>query len=255
MIALGLIANLIPPTYSSGVDFQLLGRWAQKVPRWAWNSVGVVVYTVCALAGRDNLAAIFTNFLALMGYWVAVWIAVTVEEHLLFRKRGGRGWIWEDWNTRAKLPLGLAALTAFLVGWAGAILCMAQVWYVGPIAKLVGEYGADVSGLSFCSLRWDSCKPLRVRLAPEEGGSVGTEEAEGEERRDRRGWVEIGVTNLLTIFADGQLRRLLLGRARVSAAAMAGAAEVWAVTPEAVVERGRPAVVEMSRRSLVDGKE
>lgn len=128
-----------------------MGRWAQKVPRWAWNSVGVVVYTVCALAGRDNLAAIFTNFLALMGYWVAVWIAVTVEEHLLFRKRDGRGWAWEEWNAREKLPLGLAALTAFLVGWVGAILCMAQVWYVGPIAKLVGEFGADVSGFLFCS--------------------------------------------------------------------------------------------------------
>ena len=41
VIALGLVANLIPPTYSSGVDFQLLARAAQKVPRWAWNSVGM----------------------------------------------------------------------------------------------------------------------------------------------------------------------------------------------------------------------
>lgn len=167
------------------MDFQLLGRWAQKVPRWAWNSVGVVVYTVCALAGRDNLAAIFTNFLALMGYWVAVWIAVTVEEHLLFRKRGVRGWIWEDWNSREKLPLGLAALTAFLVGWAGAILCMAQVWYVGPIAKLVGEYGADVSGLPSAFVRWDYCKLLRGRLGPQEGGN------EGRRRRGERS-VETG---------------------------------------------------------------
>jgi len=38
----------------------------------------------------------------------------------------------------------LSALVAFLVGWAGAILCMAQKWYIGPIAKLVGEFGADV---------------------------------------------------------------------------------------------------------------
>ncbi|MCJ1246886.1 hypothetical protein MMC30_004097 [Trapelia coarctata] len=146
-IALGLIANMIPPTYSSGVDFQLLARWAQRVPRWAWNTVGVVIYTVCALAGRDNLAVIFTNFLALMGYWVAVWIAMTVEENLLFRRGrigGAKGWNWDDWNTREKLPLGLAALAAFLVGWAGSILCMAQVWYHGPIAALVGEYGADM---------------------------------------------------------------------------------------------------------------
>jgi purine-cytosine permease-like protein len=118
------------------------------VPRWVWNSFGVVVYTVCALAGRNNLAEIFTNFLALMGYWVAIWIALTLEEQLIFRSGRlgiGKGWNWEDWENKEKLPHGFAALTAFLVGWAGAILCMAQVWYIGPIAKLVGNYGGDVS--------------------------------------------------------------------------------------------------------------
>lgn len=144
VIALGLVANMIPPTYSSGVDFQILGRWPTKVPRVVWNTIGAVIYTVCALAGRYYLAEIFTNFLALMGYWVSIWIAITLEEHLLFR-RGARGFDWAIWNEPSKLPLGLAAIVAFLVGWVGAILSMAQVWYIGPIAKLVGAYGADVS--------------------------------------------------------------------------------------------------------------
>lgn len=142
LIALGLIANLVPPTYSSGIDFQVLGRAAQKIPRFVWNTCGFIIYTVCALAGRNSLSAIFTNFLALMGYWVAIWIAITIEEQVIFRKQ--RGYDWAAWNQQEKLPLGIAALVAFLVGWAGAILCMSQVWYIGPIAKLVGEYGADV---------------------------------------------------------------------------------------------------------------
>ena len=145
VIALGLIANIIPPTYSSGIDFQLLAGWARKVPRFVWNTVGVIIYTVCALAGRNSLSEIFTNFLALMGYWVAIWIAITIEEHFFFRYLAGRGYNWEDWDHREKLPVGIAALTAFLIGWAGAILCMAQVWYIGPIAAKVGVYGADVS--------------------------------------------------------------------------------------------------------------
>jgi purine-cytosine permease-like protein len=66
--ALGLIANMVPPTYSSGIDFQILGRYPAMVPRFLWNTFGVIVFTVCALAGRNNLSAIFTNFLALMGY-------------------------------------------------------------------------------------------------------------------------------------------------------------------------------------------
>lgn len=83
-----------------------------------------------------------------MGYWLAIWIAITLEEHVFFRWWGGRGWNWDAWADREKLPKGIAALTAFLIGWVGAILCMAQVWYVGPIAKLVGDYGADVSSLT-----------------------------------------------------------------------------------------------------------
>lgn len=143
VIALGLINNAIAPTYSSGIDFQILGRYFAMVPRIIWNTVGVIIYFVCALAGRNHLSEIFTNFLALMGYWLAIWIAITLEEQLIFRRKSG--YDWTIWNQKNKLPIGIAALVAFLIGWVGAILCMAQVWYIGPIAAQVGEYGADVS--------------------------------------------------------------------------------------------------------------
>ncbi|KAF2720890.1 purine-cytosine permease FCY21 [Polychaeton citri CBS 116435] len=162
IVALGLIANMIPPTYSSGVDFQTLGRYLERVPRIIWNTVGVVIYTVCAIAGRSSLAEIFTNFLALMGYWVSIWIAISLEEHLIFRHWQGLGWNWDAWDDRGKLPVGIAALIAFLVGWVGAILSMAQVWYIGPFAALVGDYGADMgnyvgfawAAIVFLPLRW-----------------------------------------------------------------------------------------------------
>ncbi|KAL9124005.1 MAG: hypothetical protein Q9217_006624 [Psora testacea] len=143
VILLSLVANTIGPSYSIGIDFQILARVAQRVPRFIWNTCGVIVYTVCALAGRNSLAEIFTNFLALMGYWVSIWIAITFEEQMIFRRR--KGYDWAVWNQQDRLPVGAAALVSFLVGWAGAILCMAQVWYIGPIAKEVGEHGADVS--------------------------------------------------------------------------------------------------------------
>ena len=152
VVALGLIANTVAPTYSSGMDFQILGKAAEKVPRIIWNTVGVIIYTVCALAGRNSLSEIFTNFLALMGYWVAIWMAITLEEQLIFRRQ--MGYDWTAWNHQDRLPMGIAALIAFLIGWAGAILCMAQVWYTGPIAKQIGEYGADVRE---CSFHCDSC--------------------------------------------------------------------------------------------------
>lgn len=66
--ALGLIPNMVAPTYISGIDFQILGRGFAMVPRFIWNTFAVIVFAVCALAGRNSLSAIFTNFLALMGY-------------------------------------------------------------------------------------------------------------------------------------------------------------------------------------------
>lgn len=67
---------------------------------------------------------------------------MTVEEELLFRRQ--KGYNWDRSSDRNYLPVGYAALVSFLIGWAGAILCMYQTYYTGPIAKLVGN-GADVS--------------------------------------------------------------------------------------------------------------
>ncbi|CAL8580076.1 Vitamin B6 transporter [Xanthoria parietina] len=181
VIAFSLVANIVLPTYSSGIDFQILGKNFEKIPRVVWNSVGVIICTVCALAGRDHLAEIFTNFLALMGYWVIIWIGITLEEQFLFRSRFGfrtgirkkedrRGWgqdyDWTCWNQPEGLPLGIAALASFLVGWSGAILCMAQYWYTGPIAKLIGEHGADLGnfvGLSWAILVYPPLRWLEVK--------------------------------------------------------------------------------------------
>ncbi|KAG8533627.1 uncharacterized protein KY384_001367 [Bacidia gigantensis] len=193
VVFFSLVSNTVLPSYSIGIDFQLLARFAQRVPRFVWNTAGVIIYTVCALAGRNSLSEIFTNFLALMGYWVAIWVAVSLEEQILFRGgswsgsgwwtvpigdqhgygversgsfRGGskgrwKGYEWTVWNQQEKLPLGLAALVAFLVGWAGAILSMAQVWYTGPIAGKVGEHGADIG--NYVAFSWAAIiyPPLR----------------------------------------------------------------------------------------------
>ena len=80
--------------------------------------------------------------------------------------RRGKEYDWSIWDVSEKLPVGLAALVAFLVGWVGSIISMYQIWYVGPVAKLVGEYGADLGiwvGIGFAMvvfppLRWVELK-------------------------------------------------------------------------------------------------
>lgn len=184
VIAMGLVSNNIPGTYSAALGFQVLGRRLAYLPRWLWVCISVVIYTACALGGRNSLFAIFEDFLSIMGYWVTIFLVIVIEEDLIFRQ--DRGYDWTAWADRSRLPIGLAALTAFLIGWVGAIVSMDQTWvstpfsmlslpylltslqFVGPIAKLIGEYGGDLgiwvgSGfalLVFPPLRWIELKKI-----------------------------------------------------------------------------------------------
>ena len=160
--ALGVIANNIPGTYSAALNVQVLGRYAAAVPRWILTTFIVMIYFVCAVAGRNHLFDIFENFLALMGYWVTIFITIVLEEHLIFRRgKSGLGFDWTAWADKSRLPIGIAASIAFLVGWAGAIISMDQVYYVGPLARMVGAYGADMGIWIGCGLAMIFYPPLR----------------------------------------------------------------------------------------------
>lgn len=162
VLALSAIQNNIPGTYAAAIDMQILGRYFKAVPRWLWVVAVVVVEFVCGVAGRDHLFDIFENFLALMGYWVSIFVTIMLEEHVLFRFLRRVPFDWSAWEDRKRLPLGVAALVAFLVGWAGAIIGMYQAWYAGPVAKDIGGYGGDIGTwvaiaftcVTFPPLRW-----------------------------------------------------------------------------------------------------
>jgi purine-cytosine permease-like protein len=160
IVALGLIANNVPSTYSAALGFQMLGRYPNMVPRYLWTCVVVGIYFICGMVGRNSLFLIFQNFLALMGYWVTVFVSIVLEEHVLFK--WNIGFDWSAWADKKRLPMGFAALTAFLVGWAGCIISMYQVYYVGPIATLVGEYGADLGIWVGCGFALITYPPLRL---------------------------------------------------------------------------------------------
>ena len=157
VVALGVIANSIPGTYSAALGCQVLGRYGKAVPRWVWSCVLIVIELVLALAGREHLFVIFQNFLALMGYWIEFMICIVVQEHIIFRRN--KGFDWTKWEDRSYLPIGWAALAAFLLGWLGAVLGMYQIWYVGRLAELAGN--ADVGVWVGCGFALISFPPLR----------------------------------------------------------------------------------------------
>ena len=68
------------------------------------------------------------------------------------------------WNTPDLLPPGMAAVLAFCFGVFGAVMGMAQQWFIGPVGKKIGDpsYGGDVgfelafafAGTSYLGLRF-----------------------------------------------------------------------------------------------------
>lgn len=157
ILALGVVANCVPGSYASAISAQTLGRHFSKLPRWAWVLAAIIVQLILGLAGRNKLFVILQNFLALMGYWLMPMVAIVLLDHTIFKKNLEID--WTAWSQPRRLPLGFAALAAFLVGWTGTILGMYQTWFVGPLAKAAGAsdvgmwIGTGFTKLSFPPLR------------------------------------------------------------------------------------------------------
>ena len=165
LIALGLCSNTVPSTYAAALDFQTLGKVWKAVPRYIWATVVTAIYFICAVAGRDHLFLIFQNFLALMAYWIVIFITIVLEEHTIFRRT--IGFDWAAYENKAKLPIGLAALVSFLVGWVGPIIGMYQVWWTGPVARHIGDSGGDLGlflGIAFTAVVFPPLRYLELRM-------------------------------------------------------------------------------------------
>ncbi|KIW58055.1 hypothetical protein PV05_02605 [Exophiala xenobiotica] len=81
-----------------------------------------------------------------MGYWALMWVALVAEEEFIFRRN--KGYKCEDWNDPSKLPVGIAGLTAFIIGWVGAVLSMMDGADLGmPVA-------ASLAALIYPPLRY-----------------------------------------------------------------------------------------------------
>lgn len=100
------------------------------------------------------------NLFFLQGYWLAIYEGIALTEHFVFAHRKYDVTIYA---TPSSLPPGIAAIGAFCFGVMGAVLGMAQVWFIGPIGKRIGlpEHGGDVgfplafafSSISYAVLR------------------------------------------------------------------------------------------------------
>ncbi len=160
-LALSVVATNIPNDYSLGLCIQLLGRGFQRVPRHLWTLLGAVSYVALAIPAASHFAETLTDFLLVIGYWLAPWATILSLEHFVIR----RGvYNVEDWNEPTRLPSGGPALTAMALGLVGVALGASQALYTGPLARWSGadcgfELAILLAALGYLPLRWRSRHP------------------------------------------------------------------------------------------------
>ncbi|KIX08177.1 uncharacterized protein Z518_02833 [Rhinocladiella mackenziei CBS 650.93] len=144
ILALSIVGNNCPNIYSLTFSLQILTHYAQMIPRFLWTLVGTVIYCAIAIPGYSHFESVLENFMLVIGYWLAIYEGISLPEHFLF-KRGFSGYSPEHYDQPKYLPPSIAALGAFCFGILGAVMGMAQVWFIGPIGKLIGiGYGGDI---------------------------------------------------------------------------------------------------------------
>ncbi|KAJ7306931.1 putative cytosine-purine permease [Mycena albidolilacea] len=149
LLVLSVVANNIINVYSMGLSISVVGIWLAKVPRLIWPIVITAIYIPIAIAGANSFSSSLENFMNVLGYWLSIFVTVVLLEHFVFR--GGdfaRYDAAESWNKPERVPIGIAAVIAFLFGALGTAMGMAQIWYIGKIGALVGgaanPFGGDI---------------------------------------------------------------------------------------------------------------
>jgi NCS1 nucleoside transporter family len=139
LLAFSTIANDVPGDYSFALSIQALGL--KVVRRWILTIVGAVMYLAIAFAISANFNLNLQGFLLLIAYWLGAWCSIVLIEHFL---RKGTYPV-EDYETASKLPVGIAALSALLVGLALAAFGVNQaavINFEGPLAHALAD--ADI---------------------------------------------------------------------------------------------------------------
>jgi NCS1 nucleoside transporter family len=138
LLAFSTIANNVPNDYSFALSLQVLGV---NIPRWILTIAGAVVYILLALALQANFNLNLEGFLLLIAYWLGGYSIISFLEDR-FRKGN---YPVADYTDGSKLPPGIAAVVAMVVGLAVAALGVNQaatIGFEGPLAKMVAD--ADI---------------------------------------------------------------------------------------------------------------
>ncbi|KAI1425167.1 permease for cytosine/purines, uracil, thiamine, allantoin-domain-containing protein [Xylaria sp. FL1777] len=144
-LSLSLLGNNAATMYSITLNFQILVPQLVRIPRYVFSIVITAILIPVSIKAAADFLSNLQNFIALIAYWSAAFVAVLITEHVIFRKGQYDTYDHSAWNSASQLPWGAAALTASVLSFALVIPSVAQVWFTGPIAKITGDIGFELA--------------------------------------------------------------------------------------------------------------
>lgn len=158
LLSLSVVGNLSAAMYSISLNFQILLPFFTRIPRNVFAIVYTIVVIPVSIEAARSFFASLENFIFLIAYWSAGFVAVVGVEHFIFRRADYSKYDPEAWNKPCRLPTGLAAIGAMGLSFGLAVPCMSQVWYTGTIAEITGDIGFEIelilASILYVPLRW-----------------------------------------------------------------------------------------------------
>ncbi|KAI1082530.1 permease for cytosine/purines, uracil, thiamine, allantoin-domain-containing protein [Whalleya microplaca] len=145
VLSLTLLGNISATMYSITLNFQILIPQLVVVPRYVFSIVVTAIVIPVSVRAAVEFFASLENFVALIGYWSAAFVAVLIVEHNVFKRRDYDAYDHDSWNAASRLPWGVAALAASALSFALVIPSMSQAWFKGPIAQKSGDLGFELA--------------------------------------------------------------------------------------------------------------
>ncbi|GCE98047.1 purine-cytosine permease [Zygosaccharomyces mellis] len=165
VLSLSTIANNIPNMYSIALSAQALWEPLARVPRILWTIAGngaVLGISIAAYYKFDNF---MQNFMDSIGYYLAIYLAISLSEHFFFRK-GFKGYNINNWSNWHQLPVGIAGCSALFCGGVGVAVGMDQTYWEGEIGRKIGKYGGDIGfelGAGFAFIIYNILRPFEKK--------------------------------------------------------------------------------------------
>ncbi|KAH3902761.1 cytosine permease SCDLUD_000350 [Saccharomycodes ludwigii] len=166
ILAMSTIANNIPNMYSIALGAQSFWEPLSKVPRPFWTIAGNGITIGISIAAYYAFTNFMSSFMSAIAYYLGIYIAISMSEHLIFRKNSFSNYNVDDWNRWDKLPVGYAGTFALIAGGFGVALGMSETYWNGQIGRLIGEYGGDIGfemGFGWALVIYLIFRPLEIK--------------------------------------------------------------------------------------------